>query len=99
MPVSTGIPSYIMAEVHSSYGGEYDSGDNLITLADCHRSVELEFFLGHYAARKQSLAKIDLLLKILTGFRDALQREAKLIADANRTSSPRTTKKPRAAKS
>ena len=53
----------------------------MLTLADCHRSVQFEFFLGNAMYRRESLAKIDLLLKVLNGFRAALVKEAKLIAD------------------
>jgi len=66
----------------------------MLTIADCRRSIQLEFFLGNALARRQSLAKIDLLLKILNGFRAALSREAQLI-DAHsrkRSSSERTSK-------
>ena len=77
--VNTGVTSYVFAEVESSYNGEYESGVYMLTIADCHRSIQLEFFLGNALARRQSLAKIDRLLKILTRFRDALIREARLI--------------------
>src|SRR6185295_19820955 len=82
MPKSTGVPSFIMAEVESSYGGEYSCGHYMITLADCHRQIQLEFPLTNARSRRQSLAKIDLLLKILIDFGTALQKEAQLIADA-----------------
>jgi hypothetical protein len=61
----------------------------MLTLADCHRSVQFEFFLGNAMFRRQSLAKIDLLLKVLNGFRAALLKEAKLIADYEKASRPR----------
>ena len=80
-PVSTGFTSYVLAEVESSCSGAYDGGHYMLTLADCHRSVQFEFFLGNAMFRRQSLAKIDLLLKVLNGFRAALAKEAKLIAD------------------
>lgn len=77
--VNTGVTSYVFAEVESSYNGEYDSGLYMLTIADCHRSIQLEFFLGNALARRQSVAKIDRLLKILNRFREALIREAHLI--------------------
>jgi hypothetical protein len=59
--------------------GEYPWGTNMLTIADCRRAVQLEFFLGTRRARKVSLAKIDLLIKILTSFRTALAKEMALI--------------------
>jgi len=78
-PGSSGHTSYVFAEVESSRSGEYKFGHYMLTLADCRRSVEFEFFLGNARARRQSLAKIDLLLRVLHGFREALFREAGLI--------------------
>jgi hypothetical protein len=78
-PVATNTTSHIMVHVESSREGEYQWGSNMVILADCKRSVELEFFLGTKRARRISLAKINLLIKILTAFRDALAREIALI--------------------
>ena len=74
-PVSTDQVSYVHAVVESSRDGEYPWGANMLTIADCRRSVQLEFFLGTKRARRVSLAKIDLLLNILTRFRAALVSE------------------------
>ena len=82
--VSTGYTSYILAEVESSRGGEYKWGHYMLCIADCRRRIQLEFVLGTARARQQSLAKIDRLLKVLTGFRNALLVEAKLIHDFER---------------
>lgn len=78
-PISTGHTSYILAEVESSGGGEYKLGANHIYLADCEHQIFLEFFLGNKQARRNSLKKINLLIEILTAFRDALAREIALI--------------------
>ncbi len=78
-PVSSGIASYVLAEVESSDDGTYKCGHNMITLADCRRQIELEFFLGTPRDRKRSLAKIDLLLDVFGAFRTALEKEAELI--------------------
>jgi hypothetical protein len=78
-PVSTGHTSYILAEAESSRNGEYKWGHYMLTLADCRRRVQLEFFLGTKRARRVSLAKIDLLIEVLTRFRDALIKENELI--------------------
>ena len=100
-PISTGFTSHVLAEVESSCRGEYDGGHYMLTLADCHRSIQFEFFLGTAMFRRESLAKIDLLLKVLNGFRAALLKEAKLIADYEKVnrhggvakSSPSSSKK------
>ena len=83
--VSTGFTSYIFAEIESSHGGEYKFGHYMLSIADCRRRIELEFFLGTARERQRSLAKVDLLLEVLTKFRLALRREAQLIADYEKT--------------
>jgi hypothetical protein len=89
-PVSTGHTSYILAEVESSDDGGNKWGHCMLTLADCRRRIQLEFFLGTKQTRRISLAKIDLLINVLTAFRDQLRNEARLI-EAYRN--PRDTKK------
>jgi hypothetical protein len=51
----------------------------MLTIADCRRRIQLEFFLGTKQARRISLAKINLLIDMLTKFRDALANEIALI--------------------
>ena len=80
--VSTGTTSYIKAEAESSNDGNYRLGNYVLTLADCRRIVELEFSLTTPRVRQQSLAKIDLLAKVINAFREALHEEAKLIEKA-----------------
>jgi hypothetical protein len=80
-PSSNGHTSHVFAAVESSRSGEYKFGHYMLTLADSRRSVEFEFFLGNTRARRRSLAKIDLLLRVLHGFREALFLEAGLIHD------------------
>lgn len=82
--VSTGHTSYILTEVESSRGGEYKWGTCMVTIADCRRRIQLEFFLGTVRARRESLRKLDLLLKALSSFRKALLAEAQLITDYER---------------
>jgi hypothetical protein len=83
--VSTGHTSYILTEVESSRGGEYKWGTCMVTIADCRRRIQLEFFLGTVRARRESLRKLDLLLKVLSSFRKALLAEAQLITEYERT--------------
>jgi hypothetical protein len=71
--------SYIQAVIDSSRNGEHPWGTNMLTIADCRRKIELEFFLGDKTDRRRSLAKINLLIDFLTSFRDALAEEIKLI--------------------
>ncbi len=82
--VSTGFTSYVFAEVESSQGGEYKWGHYMLSIADCRRRIEIEFLLGTARARRQSLAKIDLLIDVLTNFRLALRKESELIAGKER---------------
>jgi hypothetical protein len=81
-PVETGHTSYILAEVESSDNGAYRFGNYLLTLADCRRIIRLEFALGNKRERRRSLKKINLLIDILTRFRDALTKELNLIERA-----------------
>jgi hypothetical protein len=90
-PISTGETSFVLAEVESSDGGEYKWGNYLLTLADCKRLVQFEFFLGTKQARRIALRKINLLIDVLTQFRDALTKEIALIEKGE--SRGQTTKK------
>ena len=78
-PTSTGHTSYILAEVESSQDGDYSWGNYLLTIADCQRLIRLEFLLGTKQYRRMSLRKINLLIDVLTRFRDALAKEIALI--------------------
>ena len=97
-PPTTGFTSYVLAEVESSDGGEYKCGQYLLTLADCRRRIDLEFLLSTAHKRRQSLAKIDLLLEVLSGFRAALVAEAQLIAEREREQQCQHTKQRRTKK-
>jgi hypothetical protein len=92
--ISTGHTSYILTEVESSRAGEYKWGHCMLTMADCRRRIQLEFFLGTIRARRESLRKLNLLIRHLEQFRTALHREAGLIEqyEAKQKSKPRQTK-------
>jgi hypothetical protein len=98
--VSTGHTSYILTEVESTRGGEYKWGHCMLTMADCRRRIQLEFFLGTLPARRESFRKIDLLIKQLEQFRTALRTEAGLIEqyEAKQKSKPRKTERKDGAK-
>src|ERR1044072_6621669 len=81
-PTSTGHTSYILAEVESSQNAEYPGGSNTLASADCKRIIRLEFFLGRKQERRRSLKKLNLLIDVLTRFRDALIKESELIEKA-----------------
>lgn len=78
-PISTGKPSFIHALAESSDGGTYILANCLLIIADCNRRIMLKFPLTSKRARKNSLAKIDLLADIVNRFRDAVHAEATLI--------------------
>ena len=78
-PISTGHTSYILAEAESSRECENKWGHCMLTIADCRRRIQLEFFLGTRRSRRMSLTKIDLLISVLTAFREQLRKEANLI--------------------
>jgi hypothetical protein len=67
----------------------------MLTMADCRRRIQLEFFLGTAKARRESLRKIDLLMKQLEQFRTALQAEVGLIEhyEAKQKAKPRKSNK------
>ena len=78
-PASTHLTSYIQAYVQTGEDGPDQWGDNMVLIADCKRVVQLEFFLGTKRYRRISLAKIDLLIDVLTQFRAALAKEIRSI--------------------
>src|SRR6202008_1415293 len=83
-PISTGHTSFILAEVESSRGGEYKWGHCMLTMADCRRRIQLEFFLGTVRARRERLRKLHLMMKVLGSFRNALLAEAQAITEYER---------------
>lgn len=78
-PASTDSTSFIHAYVQSVGDGRNKWGGNFVIIADCYKRVQFEFCLGSRKYRRQSLAKINLLIKVLTAFRDALVNEIALI--------------------
>lgn len=90
--VSTGHTSYILAEAESSRGGEYKWGHYMLTIADCRRRIQLEFVLGTLRARRESLRKLDLMLKVLGSFRTHLLAEAQAITEYERATKGRKVK-------
>jgi hypothetical protein len=90
--VSSGHTSYILAEVESSRGGEERFGHYMLTIADCRRRIQLEFFLGTMRARRESLKKLDLLLSVLSSFRSRLLAEAHAITEFERAAKRKSLK-------
>ena len=91
-PASTHLTSYIQAYVQTGPEGPDKWGDNMVLIADCKRVVQLEFFLGSKRYRRISLAKIDLLIKVLMQFRRALAKEIRLIEGEKRIPATKSTK-------
>jgi hypothetical protein len=83
-PISTGQTSFIDAVVEHSFNGSDSMINCLLTIADCKRVIQLEFLLANKQHRRRSLAKINLLIETLTGFRDALVKESRLIENFKR---------------
>lgn len=77
--ITTGQPSFVFAVAESSEGGKKTYGNYVLTVADCKRMIELEFPLTNQRARKQSLAKIDLLAEVINQFKQTIHAEAELI--------------------
>ena len=96
--ISTGHTSYILTEVESSRRGEYKWGHCMLTMADCRRRIQLEFFLGTLRARRESLRKIDLLIEHLEQYRTALRTEADLIEQYEAKQRPKKQKSNKASK-
>ena len=90
--ISTGHTSHILAEVESSRGGENKFGHYMLTIADCRRRIQLEFFLGTMRARRESLKKLDLLLNVLSSFRSKLLAEAHAITEFERAAKRKLVK-------
>ena len=76
--------AYILAQVESSVGGTERNITNIITIADCKRVIELEFYLGTASDRRESLVAMDLLMKVLGEFRRALWAEAVWLQKADK---------------
>src|SRR4029078_12232775 len=89
---STGTTSFILAEVESSRGGEYKWGHCMLTIADCRRRIQLEFFLGTVRARRESLRKLDLLLNVLGSFTKDLLAETHVITEFERAAKRKSLK-------
>jgi hypothetical protein len=92
-PAATGYTSFIVAEVESSQKGAYKFGNYLLTVADCRRTIRLDFSLGTKQARRIALKKISLLIDVLSRFRDALQKEIALIEKGEKSGELSRTKK------
>jgi hypothetical protein len=61
-------------------------------LADCKGIIQYEFFRGTKQARRNSLRKVNLLIDVLTQFRDALTKEIALIEEGESSGqSPKKT--------
>ena len=92
-PALSRTSSYIIAEIESSHTGKYVVGTNMLTIADCGRRIQLEFFLGNARDRQLSLAKAELLADVINTFCAKLREESKLIEQADKKARRRGTSK------
>jgi hypothetical protein len=83
-PISSHTSSYVYAWVQSSENGFLKAAEGVIALADCHRQIMLEFSLLNKRERRQSLAKANLLIKLMSEFREALSAEIDLLERAQK---------------
>jgi hypothetical protein len=83
-PLPMGHDSYISVAFESCENGAYPWGTNMVVIADCHRVINLEFFMGTPAARQASLSKIDGLLDTLTAVKTTLYKQNELIKKARK---------------
>ena len=79
--ISSGSDAYIHVEAESSYRGSCQLGNYNLTPADCRRMVYLKFPLTNPRSRQQSLAKAELLARIINQFVQVLRQEAQLIEE------------------
>ncbi len=79
-----GHDSYVSVAFDSCENGAYPWGTNMVTIADRHRVINLEFFMGTPAAREASLRKIDGLIDTLTAAKAALYKQNELIKKARK---------------
>ena len=87
--------AYVLAAVEDSSNLEKDRtlfepwAEIALVLSDCSRVVSFDFSLETAGERRNSLQKIDLLVKTLSSFRDALHHEADLARKRQRSGSRR----------
>lgn len=80
------MPAYVIAIVEDT--STFDDADDKcwkygtieLRIADCVRSISLDFYMGDAASRSASLYKIRRLAEIVSKVRDAIEREAASIA-------------------
>jgi hypothetical protein len=68
----------VQAHVETGHEAPFKWGDNMVIIADCVRAT-LRILSRTRKARHISLAKINLLIDVLTQFRDLLAKEIALI--------------------
>ena len=63
----------------------------MLTIADCGRQIELEFFLGNARDRQRSLAKARLLSDVINTFCETLREESRMIEKVDKKPRRRPT--------
>jgi len=75
-----GMANIVANIVKSNYGGnddDYRGIDCKLDFADCSKVVNMEIGLDDEYSRENAIHKVDVLLDVLTEFREALVKEAK----------------------
>jgi len=75
-----GMANIVANIVKSNYGSrndDYRHIDCKLDFADCSRVVNMEINLEDEYSRENALYKVDVLIDVLTEFREALEKEGK----------------------
>lgn len=78
------IVANIVKNVYGRDDGDYRHIDCKLDFADCNRVVNMEINLDDEYSRENALHKVDVLIDVLTEFREALENEAKYQARLER---------------
>jgi hypothetical protein len=82
-----GMANIVANIIKSSYGRDNDNYrtiDCKLDFADCSRVVNMEINLDDEYSRENALHKVDVLIDVLTEFREALVKEGKYQARLGR---------------
>lgn len=90
------MPAYAIAivedtsEQQGTSDGDFYYGDISLSLSDCYRRVTYDFNLSTREGRKEALYKARRIAKIVNAFREALEKEVKLIESLQRSKAKQT---------
>ncbi len=90
------MPAYAIAIVEDTgehqgkSDGEFYYGDISLSLSDCYRRVTYDFNLCDKEGRKAALYKIRRIAKMFNAFREAIEKEVKLIESLQKSKSQKS---------